>query len=113
MDDIAFLAVAQAHQHLHWLPAALRLAREPGVRVTVLSPSRAALNFIRGHDPDRILRLRWLPTPSLRRDGLFTPPKRRLTLLLHHRTIGRFGTIVTTETTSSPSAGLAGRAGTH
>lgn len=101
MDDIAFLAVAQAHQHLHWLPAALRLAREPRVRVTVLSPSRAALNFIRGHDPDRILRLRWLPTPSLHRDGLFTPPKRRLTLLLHHRTIGRFGTIVTTETTSA------------
>ena len=101
MDDIAFLAVAQVHQHLHWLPTALRLAREADVRVTILSPSRAGLDFIRGFDPDRLLRLRWLPTPSLRRDGLFTPPKRRLTLLLHHRAIGRFATLVTTETTSA------------
>jgi hypothetical protein len=101
MGDIAFLAVAQVHQHLHWLPAALRLAREPGVRVTVLSPSRAGLNFIRGYDPDHSLLLRWLPTPSLRRDGLFTPPKRRFTLLLHQRAIGRFPIIVTTETTSA------------
>lgn len=101
MDDIAFLAIAQVHQHLHWLPTALRLAREPGVRVTVLSPSRAGLAFIRTYDPDQTLTLRWLPTPSLRRDGLFTPPKRRLTLLLHHRAIGRFPTIVTTETTSA------------
>ena len=101
MDDIAFLAVAQVHQHLHWLPTALRLAREPGMRVTVLSPSRAGLEFIRGYDPEQSLRLRWLPTPSLHRDGLFTPPKRRLTLLLHQRAIGRFPTIVTTETTSA------------
>ncbi|HXH00389.1 MAG TPA: glycosyl transferase [Sphingomicrobium sp.] len=101
MDDIAFLAVAQVHQHLHWLPAALRLAREPGVRVTVLASSRAGIEFVRGYDPEGILRLRWLPTPSLRRDGLFTPPKRRLTLLLYHREIGRFSTIVTTETTSA------------
>ena len=101
MEDIAFLAVAQVHQHLHWLPAALRLAREPGVRVTILSPSRAGLDFIRGYDPEHSLALRWLPTPALRRDGLFTPPKRRLTLLLHQRAIGRFPTIVTTETTSA------------
>ena len=101
MEDIAFLALAQAHQHLHWLPAALRLAREPGVRVTVLSSSRAGLAFIRGYDPEGTLRLRWLPTPALHRDGLFTPPKRRLTMLLHQRTIGRFPTIVTTETTSA------------
>lgn len=101
MDDIAFLALAQAHQHLHWLPAALRLSREPNVRVTVLSPSRAGLAFIRSYDPEGRLRLRWLPVPSLRRDGLFTPPRRRLTLLLHQRAIGRFATIVTTETTSA------------
>ena len=99
--DIAFLALAQAHQHLHWLPAALRLAREPGVRVTVLASSRAGLDFIRGFDPEGRLTLRWLPTPALHRDGLFTPPKRRLTMLLHQRTIGRFPTIVTTETTSA------------
>jgi hypothetical protein len=101
MEDIAFLALAQAHQHLHWLPAALRLAREPGVRVTVLSSSRAGLDFIRGYDPGATLRLRWLPTPSIRRDGLFTPPKRRWTMRLYHRTIGRFPTVVTTETSSA------------
>ncbi len=108
MEEIAFLAIAQVHQHLHWLPAALRLAREPGVRVTILSPSRAGLDFIRGYDPDRSLLLRWLPTPSLRRDSLFTPPKRRLTLRLHRRAIGRFPTIVTTETTSALLYGLPG-----
>jgi hypothetical protein len=101
MTEIAFLALAQAHQHLHWLPAALRLAREPGVRVTVLASSRAGLKFIRGFDPDGTLTLRWLPTPALHRDGLFSPPKRRLTMLLHQRTIGRYPTIVTTETTSA------------
>lgn len=101
MDEIAFLAVSQVHQHLHWIPVALRLAREPGVRVTVLSPSRAGLDFIRGYDPDRTLKLRWLPTPSFRRDGLFTPPKRSRTLRLYHRLIGRFPTVVTTETTSA------------
>jgi hypothetical protein len=67
----------------------------------VLASSRAGLGFIRGYDPEGSLRLRWLPTPSLHRDGLFTPPKRRLTLLLHQRAIGRFPTIVTTETTSA------------
>lgn len=101
MIEIAFLALAQAHQHLHWLPAALRLAREPGVRVTVLASSRAGLKLIRGFDPDATLDLRWLPTPALHRDGLFSPPKRRLTMLLHQRTIRRFPTIVTTETTSA------------
>src|SRR5688572_21015345 len=101
MERIAFLALAQAHQHLHWLPAALRLAREPGVEVTVLASSRAGLKFIRGFDPEGALTLRWLPTPALHRDGLFSPPKRRLTMLLHQRTIGRYPTIVTTETTSA------------
>lgn len=101
MEDIAFLALAQAHQHLHWLPAALRLAREPGVRVTVLSSSPAGLAFIRGFDPDSTLTLRLLRTPRLHRDGLFTPPKRRLTMLLHHQQIGEYPTVVTTETTSA------------
>ena len=44
MLRIAFLAISQAHQFLHWLPAALRLAREPGVEVTVLGTSEAAAN---------------------------------------------------------------------
>lgn len=100
MTQIAFLAIAEVHQHLHWLPVALRLAREPGVQVTVLSSSRAGLAFIRGYDPDNTLRLRWLPMLTTRRDGLFTPPKRRRTLRQYHRTIGRYPTVVTTETTS-------------
>ena len=53
IKEIAFLAISQAHQFLHWLPAALRLAREPDVRVTVLVSSQAGLDFIRGYDPDR------------------------------------------------------------
>jgi hypothetical protein len=98
---IAFLAISQAHQFLHWLPAALRLAQEPGVEVTVLGTSAAGLDFIRSYDPDGLLKVRKLWAPSLRRDGLFSPPKRRLALLMHHREIGRFPIIVTTETTSS------------
>ena len=98
---IAFLAITQAHQFLHWLPSALRLAREPGVEVTVLGGSRAGLDFVRSYDPDHLLHLKQLVVPSLSPDGLFTPPKRRLTLLLNQHIIRRFPTIVTTETTSS------------
>jgi len=98
---IAFLAISQAHQFLHWLPAALRLAREPGVEVTVLGTSAAGLDFIRSYDPGGLLKIRKLWVPSLRPDGLFSPPKRRLALLIHQRQIGRFPIIVTTETTSS------------
>jgi hypothetical protein len=101
MLRIAFLAISQAHQALHWLPAALRLAREPCVEVTVLGTSAAGLDFIRSYDPDGVLRIRKLWVPSFRRDGLFSPPKRRLALLMHYRQIGRFPVIVTTETTSS------------
>jgi hypothetical protein len=101
VQRVAFLALSQAHQHLHWLPAALRLAQRPDVEVTVLSASRAMLEFIRSYDHDDRLKFRRLWVPSLSRDGLFTPPKRRLTVLMYHRTIGRFPTIVTTETTSS------------
>lgn len=101
MQQVAFLALSQAHQFLHWLPAALRLAREPGVEVHILSASRAGLDLVRHYDPHGSLHLTLMRVPSRRRDGLFSPPKRWLTLLLHHRLIGRFSTIVTTEATSS------------
>jgi len=101
MIRIAFLAISQAHQFLHWLPAALRLARERGVEVTVLGGSAAGLDFVRSYDPEGSLKLRKLWVPSLRPDGLFSPPKRRLTLLAHYRAIRQFPIIVTTETTSS------------
>lgn len=97
---VAFLAITQAHQFLHWLPAALRLAREPGVEVTVLGTSRAGLEFIRSYDPQNRLKFEQLPAPSLHRDGLFTPPPRLPALLLNVHRIGRFPAIVTTETTS-------------
>lgn len=97
---IAFLAISQAHQFLHWLPAALRLSREPGVEVTVFGGSPAGLDFIRSFDPEGHLRLRQLRTLSLSPDGLFTPPQRFLTLLLNQHIIRRYPTIVTTETTS-------------
>lgn len=98
---VAFLAIAQAHQFLHWLPAALRLSREPGVEVTVLGGSPAGLDFIRSFDPGGRLQLKQLMAPSLSRDGLFTPPSRGLALLLNQHIIRRYPTIVTSETTSS------------
>lgn len=101
MTRIAFLAISQAHQFLHWLPAALRLAREPEVEVTVLATSAAGIEFIRSYDPEGLLRIRKLWVPSLKPDGLFSPPKRRLSLLLHYNEIRRYPVLVTTETTSS------------
>ena len=98
---IAFLAVSQAHQFLHWLPAALRLGQEPDVEVTVLGSTRAGLDFIRSYDPDGCLRLEPLWTPFFNSGGLFTPPRRRLVLMLNAWRIARYPTIVTTETTSS------------
>jgi hypothetical protein len=98
---IAFLGVSQAHQFLHWLPAALRLAEEPGVEVTVLVSTEAGLEFIRTYDPERRLRLKRLWAPSFRRQGLFTPPRRWLAMLLNARKIARYPVIVTTEVTSS------------
>src|SRR3546814_4490432 len=38
LRKIAFLAISEAHQVFHWLPAALCLARDFGVEVSVLSP---------------------------------------------------------------------------
>jgi len=99
--DIAFIAIAQAHQFLHWLPAALRLAREPGVRVTALASTRAGADLIRSYDPDgrlHIVMLRGLGEPK---DGLFEPPARLPVLLLNVLTFARYPTLVTTETTSS------------
>lgn len=99
--EIAFLAISQAHQFLHWLPAALRLAGEPNVRVTVLVSSQAGQDFIRSYDPEERLHIKRLWTPSVRSHGLFTPPSRVPVLLLNARSISRYSTIVTTETTSS------------
>lgn len=101
MLRIAFLAISQAHQFLHWLPVALRLAREPEVDVTVLGASDAGLDFVRSYDPDHLLRIRKLWTPHFARDGLFSPPKRWLVLLIHFLEIRRYPIIITTETTSS------------
>jgi len=101
IKEIAFLAISQAHQFLHWLPAALRLAKEPDVRVTVLVSSQAGVDFIRGYDPDNHLHIERLWAPSVRPHGLFNPPLRVPVLLLNAPTISRYSTIVTTETTSS------------
>ena len=99
--DIAFIAITQAHQFLHWLPAALRLTAEPNVRVTVLVSTRDGADFIRSFDPERLLRIECLWAPAGGRDGLFDPPARLPVLLLNARKIARFPVIVTTETTSS------------
>lgn len=99
--EIAFLAISQAHQYLHWLPAALRLASRPDVRVTVLVSSRAGHDFIKSYDPEGRLSIEQLWAPSLRTHGLFTPPLRASTLLLNAKKISRYPTIVTTEVTSS------------
>lgn len=96
---IGFLALSQAHQVFHWLPAALRLAREPGVDVTVLSPSRAGLEFIRSYDPEQTLQTRWLAVPS-RKDGLFRHPNRGRVLALWGWYLRRWPTLVTSESTS-------------
>lgn len=100
MIRIGFIAVSQAHQFLHWIPAALELARREGVRVEVLSGSGAGLDFVKRYDPDGLLNLVHLRTPSFRRDGLFSPPPRWLTLALHWRRFQENDLIVTTETTS-------------
>lgn len=98
MIRIGFLAIAQAHQHFHWLPAALELARRPGVRVDVICPSRAGIRFIRQFDPDRTLNIIW--TPASLTDGLFKVPRGRV-LLAYRRLFRRYPVLVTTETTSA------------
>lgn len=101
MIRVGFVAISQAHQFLHWIPAALELARRKGVRVQVLSGSTASLEFIQGYDSDGLLELVHLPTPSLRPDGLFSPPPRWLTLYLHWRKFQQNDLIVTTESTTA------------
>lgn len=96
---IGFLALAQAHQHLHWLPAALELARRPGVRVDVLCPSRAGLKFIRSFDPGKSLRLWWIPAQW--HDGLFDLPPRKRVQKIYAWLFRRYPILVTTESTSA------------
>ena len=98
MVKIGFLALAQAHQHLHWLPVALELARRDGIEVHVICPSRAGLNFIRSYDDERHLKLIW--TPVRWRDGLFDLPPRRWVQAIYGWLIRRYPVLVTTETTS-------------
>ncbi|MBY0401195.1 glycosyl transferase [Myxococcota bacterium] len=96
---IGFLALSQAHQHLHWIPAARELARTPGLRVDVLCPSRAGIRFIRRYDPDRRLRMIW--TPAALSDGLFELPPRKRVQRLHGWLYRRYPLLVTTESTSA------------
>ena len=80
------------------MPAALELAKRPGVRVDVLCPSRANLRFIKSYDPEGLLRPVWIPAQI--RDGLFNLPSRKLVHALYGWLIRRYPVLVTTETTS-------------
>lgn len=99
--DIAFLAIAEAQQVFHWLPAALELGKRADVRVHVLSPSRLILDLVASYDPEGRLDLIKLRRPSTKPDSLFRLPSRLATLLLNYRAIARFPTLVTTEITSA------------
>ncbi|MDI1296447.1 MAG: glycosyl transferase, partial [bacterium] len=98
---IAFLAIAEAQQLYHWLPAALELARRPDVQVSVLSPSPLILDLVASYDPDGLLRRVRLHRPPSGADSLFRQPSRLATLLLNYRTIARFPVLVTTEISSA------------
>src|SRR3546814_20088737 len=76
LRKIAFLAISEAHQVFHWLPAALCLARDFGVEVSVLSPSRKMLDFIGSYDEKCVLELVQLRRPFPSRDSLFRLPSR-------------------------------------
>ncbi|HAF41953.1 MAG TPA: glycosyl transferase [Sphingobium sp.] len=99
--DIAFLAIAEAQQLYHWLPAALELARRPDVRVSILSPSDMILALVTSYDPEGRLNIVRLTRPPSRPDSLFRQPSRLATLLLNLSTIARFPTLVTTEISSA------------
>ncbi|HUD91569.1 glycosyl transferase [Sphingobium sp.] len=99
--DIAFLAIAEAQQLYHWLPAALELARRPDVRVSVLSPSDQILALIGSYDAEGSLHHIRLRRPLAGPDSLFRQPSRLATLLLNYATIARFPTLVTTEISSA------------
>ncbi|KKW91132.1 MULTISPECIES: glycosyl transferase [Sphingobium] len=98
--DIAFLAIAEAHQAYHWLPAALALSRRAGVRVHVLSPSPLILDLVASYDPEGDMNLVRLRRPPSQPDSLFRQPSRFLTLMLNYATIRRFPVLVTTEISS-------------
>ncbi|AMK23912.1 MULTISPECIES: glycosyl transferase [unclassified Sphingobium] len=98
--DIAFLAIAEAHQIYHWLPAALALSRRAGVKVHVLSPSASILDLAASYDPDGALHLVRLRRPPFPPDSLFRQPSRLLTLALNYSTIRRYPLLVTTEISS-------------
>lgn len=95
--DIAFLAIAEAQQLYHWLPAALELARRPDVRVSILSPSDQILALVASYDPEKRLIPVRLRRPPSRADSLFRQPSRLATLLLNYPTIAHFPVLVTTE----------------
>lgn len=99
--DVAFLAIAEAQQLYHWLPAALELARRPDVRVHILSPSNMILDLVASYDPHASLHAVRLHRPPSRPDSLFRQPSRLATLLLNYRAIARFPLLVTTEISSA------------
>src|SRR3546814_6817965 len=90
-----------AHQVVHWLPAALCLARDFGVEVSVLSPSRKMLDFIGSYDEKCVLELVQLRRPFPSRDSLFRLPSRLAVLLLNYRLIASFPFIATPEVSSA------------
>jgi len=106
--DIAFLAIAEAQQLYHWLPAALELARRADVRVSVLSPSDAILDLVASYDPEGALRPVRLRRPPAGPDSLFRQPSRLATLLLNLPTIARFPFLVTTEISTAWARRLPG-----
>jgi hypothetical protein len=97
---IAFLAISQPHQYLHWIATALRLADESDVELTVFVSTEAGMEFIRSYDPKGKLTLRRLRQPPMSEGALFSPPPRVPTLLLNLDRLWDFDFIVTTETTS-------------
>lgn len=98
---IAFLAISEAQQLYHWLPAALELARRDGVSVSILSPSRKILDLAVDYDRDGLIEPVRLFRPPWSADSLFRQPSRLATLLLNYRTIRRFPLLVTTEISSA------------
>ena len=101
MRKIAYLAISEAHQIFHWLPGALRLAQTPSIEVSVLSPSRAMLDFIASFDPERSLVPRKLRKPPFSPDSLFDLPSRLAVLLMNYRRIASYRYIATTEVSSA------------
>lgn len=95
--DIAFLAIAEAQQLYHWLPAALELAERQDIKVHVLSPSDAMLDLVRSYDASGSLNCIRLRRLSRKPDSLFRQPSRLLTLLGNFEIIAGFPVIVTTE----------------